>query len=433
MDEERLDNEKIREIRGRNLHATLKRVFTRSKFYKKHYADAGFSLDDLHGIDDLEKIPFIDRSHLVGHGWDMTCEPKSRWIDVCPTSGTSGKYVYFPMTRDDVFFLSNLCARGIRGLGIDDSDTVQLMVTGDNLMQPSYIMTRVFQYKVGCLTLRAGTIGHDRQIRFMRELRPTVVFGLPSYLQALGRSFAEKGFDPKKELNLKLLISTGDTIYHDRWTPTARHLEISGLWGAPYYSILGSTELNTGLVECTARNGHHLHWDYYIAEIIDPQTGKTLPPGEKGELVLTTCGRQAMPLIRYRTGDITSLEVEPCPCGRTSHRIMAVIGRRDQMLKVKGAGVFPLQIEEAVLSVDGVKFYLIEVDNDLSGQERITVTVDTDSDQVKSAVGEAVKIETNVTPVLKSDSRKNIESAWYSEKRVKPRKFWDRRDGREAL
>ncbi len=134
-----------------------------------------------------------------------------------------------------------------------------------------------------------------------------------------------------------------------------------------------------------------------------------------------------MPLIQYRTGDITSMEICPCPCGRTSPRIMAVAGRVDQMLKVKGTAVFPLQIEEAVLSVPGVSAHIIDILTDEKGMEQIAVTIDSSEESVIHRVAQKVKAETNITPLVKSDSRENIEKTWYIEGRVKPRKFWDRR------
>jgi len=427
MKTECFSQEEIKKVQFSNLAATLERVLSRSEYYRSAYRRSGFSLSQLKSTDDLGRLPFTSRKELAAHFREMICEPRSRWIDICPTSGTTGKSIYFPMTSDDLVFLSDLCARGARGLGIDENDTIQVMLTSDNLLQPSRVMTYMFNFHLGSLTLRAGPVGNARQIQLMRELQPTIIFGIPTYLLSLGRSFTEYGFDPKKDLNLKLLISTGATIYHGRWEPTSLNREIVELWGAPCYSILGSTELNTGLWECPARCGHHIHHDYYIAEIIDPVTERILEPGKQGELVLTLTGRQAMPLIRYRTGDITSVEVEPCSCGRKSPRIMAIAGRLDQRIKIKGAGVFPLQIEEAILSVKRLSAYLVEVITDEKGQAQIIITIDNNESRISADIKRAVKNKLNISPMVKTDARKNIEAIWYSEKRVKPRKFWDRR------
>ena len=426
---EKIQPEQAREIQWENLIETLNYVYSNSKFYKDYYDKSGFSPGDIKSMDDLERIPFVTRQHLAEHSQDMVCVPRAKWIDICPTSGTTGKSIYFPMTKNDLVLFSNLCERGARTLEIDENDTVQVMLTLDKLLQPSKVMTRMFQYNLECLALRAGVAGSEKQVKIMRELKPTILFGISTYLLSLGRSLREYGFDPKKELNLKLLLSTGSTIYHSRWTPTAVNKEVCQIWGVPYYSILGSTELNTGFWECPAKNGHHVHWDYFITEIIDPDTGKSLPPGEPGELVLTAMGREAMPLIRYRTGDITMMETDKCPCGKTSPRIMAITGRRDQMLKIKGTLVFPLQIEEAVLSVPGVDAHLIEVIDDERGQPQVVVTISVmeSREDVLEKIERKVKLETNITPKVKAEKREAIEAVWYCEKRVKPRKFWDKR------
>lgn len=429
FDVEKASPEMMREIQLDTLTETLNYVYSNSKFYREFYDKQGFHPDHVKSIEDMSKIPFVNREMLGEHSQDMVCAPRSAWVDICPTSGTSGNSIYFPMTKNDLVFLSLLCSRGAKGLGIDENDSVQVMLTSDALLQPSKIMTYMFQFHLGALVMRVGPIGTERQIRIMQELKPNILFGISTYLLSLGKSLAEHGFDPVKELDLKMLISTGSSIYHSRWSPTRVNEEIRRIWQAPYYSILGSTELNTGLWECQAHNGHHVHWDYMLPEIIDPNTEKTLPPGETGELVLTFGGREAMPLVRYRTGDITMIETDPCPCGRTSPRIMAVVGRRDQMMKIKGTLVFPLQIEEAVLSVPGVSAYLVEVIDDEMGQAQIVVTVSTEGDDEKilARTRETVKDQTLITPRMKTDSRERIEEIWYSEKRVKPRKFWDRR------
>ncbi|MCD4783501.1 MAG: hypothetical protein K8T10_06685 [Candidatus Eremiobacteraeota bacterium] len=426
---EYISRDEIRGIQSGRLIDTVSYVYRNSAFYRRYYIENGISPEDIKSLDDLNKLPFITRDHLANLSDEMVCVPRSEWIDICPTSGTTGQSIYFPMTKNDLILFARICARGAYSLGIDRNDTVQVMLTSDNLLQPTKIMTYMFQFEIGSLALRVGPVGTERQVKLMRDLKPDVLFGISTYLQSLGRSLDKYEFDPKKELDLKLLISTGSTIYHSRWSPTALHREVSEIWGAPYYSILGSTELNTGFWECPARNGHHVHQDYFIAEIIDPDTGKTLSPGERGELVMTAMGREAMPLVRYRTGDITSLEIDECPCGRKNPRIMAIVGRRDQMLKIKGTLAFPLQVEEAVLSVQGIKAHFIEVVNDENGQAQLNITIapDPDLENAPEEVTERVKSRTLITPRVSLDTRESIESVWYSEKRVKPRKFRDKR------
>jgi phenylacetate-CoA ligase len=429
FDVEKISLDQADAIRSERLAETVEYAYSHSVFYREYYDKAGVSPDMVKSTGDLQKLPFINRNHLSENSGNMVCVPLKNCIDICPTSGTTGKSIYFPMTKNDLILFADLCERGARTLGIDENDTVQMMLTLDRLLQPSQVMTRMFQFNLECLTLRTGPAGTDYQIKIMRELKPSVLFGISTYLLSLGRSLGEYGFDPKRELNLKLLLSTGSGIYHSRWSPSAVHREVSEIWGVPYYSILGSTELNTGFWECPARNGHHVHWDYYITEIIDPETGENAGDGEPGELVLTAMGREALPLIRYRTGDITTMETAPCPCGKTTPRIMAITGRRDEMLKIKGTLIFPLQVEEAVLSVPGVEAHLIEVTEDERGQAQLVITAAfaDETGNIEEQIKQAVKSETNITAKVKRDNREKIEEIWYCEKRVKPRKFWDRR------
>ncbi len=426
MDIEMISPEEITHIREQNIKHTLNYVYEHSPFYRRYYKSLGFHPNDFKKIEDLSKIPFIDRKILSQNINEMVCKPKREWIDICPTSGTTGKSIYFPMTARDLKFFAKICARGAYGLGITPEDTVQVMLTGDNLLQPTKIMTYMLQFEIGTLTLRAGPIGTERQIKIMQELKPNILFGIAPYLLKLGKSLKEHNIDPK-ELNLKFLMSTGFSIYYERWTPTRLHREIEEIFDVPLYSILGSTELNTGLWECPSRQGHHIPWDFYIPEIIDPTTQKVLPEGEQGELVLTLTGRETVPLIRYRTGDVTSIETSPCECGRKNHRIMAIVGRTDEMIKIKGTSVFPQQIEEAILSVEDISAEIVEVTDEKDGLCHLIITIDNENPQVASKVRERVKTITNITPQVKYETRENIEKIWYSEGRVKPRKFWDKR------
>ncbi|MCE1248831.1 MAG: hypothetical protein LWY06_19505 [Firmicutes bacterium] len=430
VEKEKMSPVQIRNIQGENLSDLLEYVNFYSPFYRKYYQSFGVSPQDIRSIDDIEKIPFIGREHLEAHSDDMICAPRSKWIDLCPTSGTSGKSIFFPMTRNDHFLFSAICARGAKSLGINEQDTVQIMFTSDNMMQPTKIMTHMFQFNLGCLALRVGPVGVEKQIKILKELKPSIIFGFSTYMLSLGRELQKQGFNPAEELNLKMLLTTGGTIYQHRWTPTTVHKETSKIWGAPFYSILGSTELNTGMWECLARQGHHVHWDYYYTEIVDPDSGKILPPGSTGELVLTTFGREAFPLIRYRTGDITSIENIECPCGKTNPRIMAIIGRRDQAVKIKGTLVFPQQIEETVLAVPGVSAHFSEVGYDQSGNEQITITYSSDSEEtekISEQIKQTLKSGFLLTPVIRTASKEEVEKVCAGLPGSKPSGFFDRR------
>lgn len=420
--------EEIRSIQTEHLIDSVRYAFKKSPFYRKYYSQNGFSPFDIKSADDIEKIPFINRKILGDNCEEITAVSRSRIIDINATSGTTGKPLYVPMTAGDLRLFSGLCARGFSYWDLGKNDTAQMMLSSDNLIIASKILGTSLEKHIGSTTLRVGPVGNERQITIMKDLKPNIMIGVSSYFLSLGRRLAETGFDPGKELNIKALFSTASVTYHSGWQPMTTTREFSRIWNAPVCSILGTTESCVGFFSCPASMGHHVHWDYIIAEIIDPETGKTLPPGHPGELVISFCGREAFPLIRYRTSDITTIETDKCACGRTSPRIMAVTGRIDEMIQVKGRLIFPVQIEEAVMTISGVVNHLMELITDSNGMEQIIVTlgVSEPAESIRQKAAENIKSSTHITPEIRFDSPEKIEKIWFSEQRRAPRKFWDK-------
>lgn len=421
--------EEIREVQSRRLMDAVRYAYRRSPFYQKYYRDKGFHPEQIRSVDDISRIPFINRKILGENCADITAASGSRIIDINATSGTTGKPLYVPMTAGDLRLFSGLCARGFSYWNIGRKDTAQMMLSSDNLIIASRILGTALEKNIGSTVLRVGPVGTERQITIMKDLKPDVMIGVSSYFLSLGRRLEEMGFDPGRELNIKTLFSTASVTYHSGWKPMTATQEFSRIWNAPVCSILGTTESCVGFFSCPASMGHHIHWDYIIAEIIDPETGRVLPAGQSGELVITFCGREAFPLIRYRTSDITTIETEKCECGRTNHRIMAITGRIDEMLQIKGRLIFPIQIEEAVLPIPGVVNHIVEIITDEGGMDQIVVTLGVagNEDGIKETAAESIKSATHVTPVIKLEKPEKIEKIWFSEQRRVPRKFWDKR------
>jgi phenylacetate-CoA ligase len=421
--------DEVRDVQAKRLIESVRYAFKKSPFYRKYYSENGFHPDDIKSVEDIEKIPFINRRILGENCAAITAVPQSRIIDINATSGTTGKPLYVPMTAGDLRLFSGLCARGFKYWNIGKNDTAQMMLSSDNLIIASKILGTSLEKYLGATNLRVGPVGTERQITIMKDLKPNIMIGISSYFLSLGRRLIESGFDPGRELNIKALFSTASVTYHSRWTPMTATQEFSRIWKAPVCSVLGTTESCVAFFSCPASNGHHIHWDHIIAEIIDPKTGKTLPPGQQGELVITFCGREAFPLIRYRTSDITTIETGQCSCGRTNPRIMAITGRLDEMIQIKGRLIFPIQIEEAVLPIPGVVNHLTEIRTDENGIDQIIVTLGTTTpgDSIKQSAADSIKSNTHITPEIRFNSPENIEKIWFSEQRRVPRKFRDRR------
>lgn len=329
MNTDFLSHTEIQKIQLERLQETLLYAYANSHFYREFYDEKGFSPGDIHRMEDLSRIPLIQREIISERLKDLIATPSSRWIDISSTAGITGTPLYLPTTKNDLVLMAGLSSRGARNLGITEEDTILLTLSQDNLLPYGSIFSFIFQFAIGATLLRAGTSDPDRYIKIIETLNPNVVIGLPDDLIAIGKKIIKRGFHLTSK-KWKMLITTGKPIHTLPWEPNPIQQELETIWNAPCYSVFQSTELGTGLWECPARQGHHIPWDYVIAEIIDPNTMEVLPPGQEGELVFTVLGREAIPLIRYRTGDFTQYHNSTCNCGRNNTRIMAVKSRKSK-------------------------------------------------------------------------------------------------------
>lgn len=269
-----------------------------------------------------------------------------------------------------------------------------------------------------------------RQLEMMKRLGTTVILSTPDFMLLLAEEAKKSGLDPRKDFKLRMGISLGQSLYTQDWQPNTLNGRIRELWGIEVYSDYGSMEMLASFVECKQHGGHHVFADHFLIEIIDPETGMPALPGEEGELVATHLTREGMPLVRFKQGDITRIETEQCPCGRTTQRIMAVIGRVDHMMKIKGTSVYPQQIEEALLGVAGVTAYLIEAYTDTHSIDRIKVRATVESPQVIvfAEIEKAVKAKARIVPdMIEPITKEEAVRIWFSEGTRKPKKFWDKR------
>lgn len=335
--------DQLKALQSERLVKQVKYVYDNVAFYRDRMDAAGVKPEDIHGIEDLHKLPFITKDDLRDqYPYGLLARPLSDCVRIQSTSGTTGRRVVAFYTQHDVDLWDECCARAIVAAGGTNEDVCHvcygygLFTGGPGLNGGSH--------KVGCLTLPMSSGNTERQLQFMTDLGSTILCCTPSYAAYLAESIHEHGL--RDQIKLKAGIFGAEA-----WTEEMRH-EIEQSLGIKAYDIYGLTEISGPGVsfECEEQKGMHINEDHFIAEIIDPKTGEVLPEGERGELVFTCITKEAFPLLRYRTRDICILSRKPCSCGRTHVRMTKPLGRSDDMMVVKGVNVFPSQIETVLLN-----------------------------------------------------------------------------------
>ena len=377
------------------LVSTVKRCYETVPYYKNKMDEAGVSPDDIRGIEDLHKLPFLTKDDLrEAYPYGLLALPLRDCVRIQSTSGTTGRRVVAFYTQNDIDMWEDMCARAIVAAGGTKDDVVQvcygygLFTGGPGLNGGSH--------KVGCLTLPMSSGNTERQIQFMRDLGATILCCTPSYAAYLGESLHEMGLTPA-DIKLKAGIFGAEP-----WTEEMRR-SIEKSLGIKAYDIYGLTETSGPGVafECSAQTGMHINEDHFIPEIINPETGEPLPDGEVGELVFTSITKEAFPLLRYRTRDLCVLSREKCPCGRTLVKMSKPKGRSDDMMIIRGVNVFPSQIETVLIEQGYSPNYLIEVDR-VNNTDTLDISVEMKPDQFSDKVKDMQKQERDLASAMKT-------------------------------
>jgi phenylacetate-CoA ligase len=344
---EAMPRSEIAQLQLERLQATLQRVYRNVKFYRQKFAALGFLPEDLLSLDDVAKLPFTTKEDLSNsYPYGMFAVPLREVVRIHSSSGSAGNPMVVGYTSRDLRTWARLAARLMTAAGIGKDDVVQITFNYG-------LMTGGFGVHYGAETLGAsviptGTGNTFRQVQIMRDYRTTVLVATPSYALVIADKLAEIGIDPK-ELHLRLGLMGGEP-----WDESRRQ-EIETKLLCQTFDLYGLSEaMGPGVAgECQQRQGMHLNEDHFYPEIIHPQTGQPLPAGEVGELVITTLAKEAVPLIRFRTGDRCAITYEPCPCGRTLARISRILGRTDEVVIVKGVNIFPQRVGQILAAIQG--------------------------------------------------------------------------------
>jgi phenylacetate-CoA ligase len=331
------------------LQETVRRVAERVPFYRQKFAELGVKPEDINSLDDARRLPFTTGADLRGiYPNGLLAVEAHEPVRLHTSSGTTGKPKAVFFSRNDIHNSAELMARSLVMAGLTNQDVFQNMMSY-GLFTGGLIMHYGAE-RVGCLVIPAGPGTSERQLMLMQDFGTTALHILPSYALYFAGFLEQRGINPRKDLTLRKAF-----VGAEPHTEETRQ-RIEQALGVDVYNSYGLTEMNGPGVafECERKAGLHLWEDHFFLEIMDPASGEPLPQGQQGELVLTTLRREAMPLIRYRTRDITSIIPEPCPCGRTHHRLNRITGRADDMLIVRGVNIFPQQIERILMSTPQV-------------------------------------------------------------------------------
>ncbi len=392
---ETMDRRDLERLQLERLNATLQRA-AHAPYYRGLHGARG--VGPLSSLADLAGLPFTTKADLRDNfPYGFLAVPLDDVVRLHSSSGTTGNPTVIYHTRADIEAWGDLLARCLYMAGVRRNDVFQ------NMMGYGLFTGGIgFHYgaeRLGALTIPIGPGNSKRQLWFMQQFRTSVVHILPSYALRLATFFAETGIDPRRDLALRLAFVGAEPHTEE----TRRRIE--EVWGIKVYNSYGLSELcGPGVAfECPEQRGMHLWEDHFLPEIIDPETGRVLPEGDWGELVLTSLARAATPLIRYRTRDLTRIVPGPCACGRTHRRIDRIRGRSDDMLIINGVNVFPLQIERTLMREPAIgSNYLIEVHEE-SFMDRLHIKVELRQDAFEGTLAELEHLAARVTDELKAE------------------------------
>jgi phenylacetate-CoA ligase len=354
---ETMKREDLRQLQLERLQATVNRCCRNVKFYKKKFDDLGLLPEDISSLDDLRKLPFTVKDDLrEAYPYEMFAVPLREIVRIHSSSGTTGHPTVVGYTARDLRTWSELCARMMTAVGVSREDFIQIAF-GYGLFTGAFGLHQGAEL-IGASVIPTSVGNTRRQVLIIKDYKTSALVCTPSYALTIAEAMEEQGVDPKST-NLKVGLFGSEPWSEAMRAQIEERMFIKATDNYGLSEIMGPGVAG----ECLERCGHHIAEDHFLPEIIDPDTGEPMPEGREGELVLTTLTKEGLPLLRYRTRDLTRLHYEPCACGRTLVRMERVRRRSDDMLIIRGVNVYPQQIEHVLLGIEGTQpHYLIVVD-----------------------------------------------------------------------
>lgn len=390
-DVECMSREEMRRLQSERLVKMVKHVYEDSTYYRKRMDECGVKPEDIRSIDDITKLPFTTKQDLRdNYPFNLFCVPMEKIVRLHASSGTTGKPIVAGYTREDLEMWSEVTARSLMAAGVSSKDIMQVsygygLFTGGLGAHDGGTL-------IGASIVPTSSGNTEKQITLMHDFGSTVLACTPSYALYIAETIAKSGLDIN---DFKLRVGVFGA---EPWTNSMRK-EIEEKLHLKAYDIYGLTEMcGPGVgCECECQCGTHLWEDHFYPEIIDPVTLQPVAPGEKGELVFTNLTKWGMPMIRYRTRDLTSLIYEKCECGRTAVRMNKILGRSDDMLIIRGVNVFPSTVESIILEFPECEpYYLIEVDR-VNNVDTFDILVEVHPEYYTDRVNELVELKNRIT------------------------------------
>ncbi len=408
----------------RRLREHLAWCLRRSPYYRRVLRD--YSLHPARfTLSDLPSLPFTTKADLEAHNEAFRAVPIRHVVDIVLSSGTTGQPTRVLYTARDLERLAYNEAQSFRSCGLTSRDVVLLTCTMDRCFVAGLAYFLGAQ-ALGAATVRSGHATMESHLHVILKTRPTAIIGVPTFLRRLALHLKENGVDPRR-LGIRRLIGIGEPVRDARMRFLKLGCDLERLWGAPVYSTYASTETITTFQECVAQNGGHLHPDLAIVEIVGDDD-RVRGPGEIGEVVVTPLAVEGMPLVRFRTGDVSFLIDEPCTCGRRSPRLGPILGRLQQMLKVKGTTLYPQAVySELDRMPQVVEYYLVaESRDDLSDDLTVHVAV-RDPHCTAAQIEERLQARLRVRPRVIVEPEERVRELVFPPRARKPVRFTDRR------
>lgn len=397
--EETWSREEIEAIQLDRLKETVNRIYEKVPAYRAKMDEAGVKPEHIKTLKDLEKLPFTNKSDFRDNYPDgLFAVPKNELLRVHASSGTTGKPTIVGYTKKDMEVWTNNVSRVACMGGATEKDIAQICF-GYGMFTGALGLHGGLE-NIGATVMPTSSGNTKKQIMYMQDMETTLLVATPSYALHIGETARDMGIDPKTDLKVKIGLFGGEGM-----TEPMRD-EMHKVWGDDFLCTqnYGMSELSGPGVsgECEMLCGMHINEDHFIPEIINPDTGEVLPPGELGELVITCLTKEALPLVRYRTKDLTRLHYEPCKCGRTTVRMENLHGRSDDMLVIRGVNVFPTQIEEVLLKIDEIgPHYEIYVERK-NRLDVMTITVELVDDRMLDSYSMLSELEKKIKYNLKT-------------------------------
>ena len=416
-------------LQEKKLQEVLAYVNEHSAFYKRLFKEHNINVSAIKTLSDLTKLPTICKDDLQRDNDAFRCVPKSAIVDYASTSGTLGMPVTFGLTDNDLNRLAYNEAISLACAGIKKGDVVQLMTTIDRRFMAGLAYFLGVR-QLGASIVRVGAGIPELQWDSIRLYEPTYLIAVPSFLLKM-IAYAEKNGIDYKASSVKGVVCIGESLRNQDFSNTLLAEKIAEKWkGIKLYSTYASTEMSTTFTECEYQQGGHHHPELIITEVLD-DAGNRVGENESGELTITTLGVEAMPLVRFRTGDIVTMYTGTCACGRNTARVSPVLGRKQQMIKYKGTTLYPPVLMDLLTNFEEIENYIIEISTNsiLTDEILIRIGTRTPTEALKERISNHFRAKIRVVPKIEYCDIALLERELYPLGSRKPMKFVDKRKG----